>query len=83
VQRRRHLDDSNLQERIDRPCQDVPKRRTIDWRVPLDHDQLCLQTHSTALRYQAVDKRLEPSERIATVVVIARRDHDTQVRLCH
>jgi hypothetical protein len=53
---------------------------SIARRIPLDDDELGVETGQAALRVKGIDERLQAPQRVTAVVVVAGDHNDAEVR---
>ena len=75
----RHLDEAIDTRRTRWQRQDVDKALSANRRIPLDDDHFGVEARPAALGVERVDEGLESPQRIAAVIVVARRKHYAQV----
>src|SRR4051794_11857967 len=63
-----------------RPRERIAEAWPVERRIPLHDDQLTAKLVVHTLRRERIDEALKTVERVASVVIVSRRDDDAQVR---
>ena len=75
----RYLHEPQRERAVRRHLHEIVQTLSIAWRIPLDDDELGVETGQAALRVKGIDERLQAPQRVAAVIVVAGHHNNAEI----